>query len=130
MEHNNYKILAINFGSTSTKIAVYAGEEKLLEHGFLHSCEDMEGVSTMEENAAMRKPLILDFLTHHGHSLESFDAVVGRGGDLLRQLHRPAHAEAEPGRLGQHHLHPWASRSARVSRMPRMCSMMSSVTRS
>ena len=48
MEHNNYKILAINFGSTSTKIAVYAGEEKLLEHGFLHSCEDMEGVSTME----------------------------------------------------------------------------------
>ena len=80
MEHNNYKILAINFGSTSTKIAVYAGEEKLLEHGFLHSCEDMEGVSTMEENAAMRKPLILDFLTHHGHSLESFDAVVGRGG--------------------------------------------------
>lgn len=34
----------------------------------------------MEENAAMRKPLILDFLTHHGHSLESFDAVVGRGG--------------------------------------------------
>ena len=32
MEHNNYKILAINFGSTSTKIAVYAGEEKLLEH--------------------------------------------------------------------------------------------------
>lgn len=80
MEHNNYKILAINFGSTSTKIAVYAGEEKLLEHGFLHSCEDMEGVSTMEENAAMRKPLILDFLTHHGHTLESFDAVVGRGG--------------------------------------------------
>ena len=80
MEHNNYKILAINFGSTSTKIAVYAGEEKLLEHGFLHSCEDMEGISTMEENAAMRKPLILDFLTHHGHTLESFDAVVGRGG--------------------------------------------------
>lgn len=84
-EHNDYKILALNFGSTSTKIAVYLGDQKLLEHSFLHSRNDMEGIHTMEENASMRKPLILDYLADHGCTLESLDAVVGRGG-LVRPI--------------------------------------------
>ncbi len=79
-EHNDYKLLVLNFGSISTKIAVYEGTQKLLEHAFLHSREEMEGIHSMEENAAMRKPLILDYLSSRGHALESFDAVVGRGG--------------------------------------------------
>lgn len=81
----DFKILAMNFGSTSTKIAVYEGETMLLEHAFRHSPEEMKGVSTMEENAAMRKPLMLQYLRENGHALESFDAVVGRGG-LVRPI--------------------------------------------
>ena len=75
----------MNFGSTSTKIAVYEGETIVLEHAFRHSPEEMKGVNSMEENAAMRKPLMLDYLTQHGHALEGFDAVVGRGG-LVRPI--------------------------------------------
>ena len=52
-----YKILAMNFGSTSTKVAVYEGDTRLLQKVFHHSPEDLEGVSSMEDNAALRKPL-------------------------------------------------------------------------
>lgn len=79
-EHKDYKILALNFGSTSTKIAVYEGNQKMLEHAFRHMQEEMNGVHTMEENAAMRKPLILSYLKENGYTPESFDAIVGRGG--------------------------------------------------
>lgn len=79
-EHKDYEILALNFGSTSTKIAVYEGNQKMLEHAFRHTQEEMNGVHTMEENAAMRKPLILSYLKENGYTPESFDAIVGRGG--------------------------------------------------
>ncbi len=81
----NHRILAINFGSTSTKIAVYEGEKRLLVHTFNHSHKDMEGVHNMEENATMRKPLVLEYLKKHGFDLIKFDAVVGRGG-LVRPI--------------------------------------------
>ena len=44
-----YKILAMNFGSTSTKVAVYEGDTRLLQKVFHHSPEDLEGVSSMED---------------------------------------------------------------------------------
>lgn len=84
-EHKEHKILALNFGSTSTKIAVYEGERKRLEHTFHHSGEEMARAVTMEQNASVRKPLILSHLVANGHTLESFDAVVGRGG-LVRPI--------------------------------------------
>ena len=52
-----YKILAMNFGSTSTKVAAYEGDTQLLQKVFHHSPEDLQGVSSMEDNAALRKPL-------------------------------------------------------------------------
>ena len=47
-----YKILAMNFGSTSTKVAAYEGDTQLLQKVFHHSPEDLQGVSSMEDNAA------------------------------------------------------------------------------
>ncbi len=35
-----YKILAMNFGSTSTKVAAYEGDTQLLQKVFHHSPED------------------------------------------------------------------------------------------
>lgn len=80
-----YKVLAMNFGSTSTKVAVYEGDTCLLQQVFHHSPKDLEGVSSMEENAALRKPLILSYLAQQGVNMEEFDAIVGRGG-LVRPL--------------------------------------------
>ena len=80
-----YKILAMNFGSTSTKVAAYEGDTQLLQKVFHHSPEDLQGVSSMEDNAALRKPLILNYLKEQGVDLKEFDAIVGRGG-LVRPL--------------------------------------------
>ncbi len=81
----DFRVLAMNFGSTSTKVAVYEGDTCLCVKVFQHNPEDMLGFTTMEENAAFRKPLILEYLQEEGFPLEEFDAIVGRGG-LVRPL--------------------------------------------
>ena len=45
-----FAILAINTGSTSTKIAVYHDEEVVLEHTLSHSAEDIARFATTEEH--------------------------------------------------------------------------------
>lgn len=81
----NYKVLAMNFGSTSTKIAGYEGDTCLFTKTVRHNAEDMTGIVTMEDNAAFRKPFIIEALREEGIELSAFDAVVGRGG-LVRPV--------------------------------------------
>ena len=80
-----FRILALNLGSTSTKLAVYDGETPVLEQVLRHSAEEMAGVSDMAANAAFRKPLIMDFLQKSGVDIRSLNAVVGRGG-MMRPI--------------------------------------------
>jgi len=58
----NYKVLAMNFGSTSTKVAVYEGDERTLSKTVQHNTGDMDGLVTMADNAAFRKPFIIEAL--------------------------------------------------------------------
>ncbi|MDD4074538.1 MAG: butyrate kinase [Eubacteriales bacterium] len=81
----SYKILALNLGSTSTKLAVFEGGEQKMEQVLRHTQEEMGAIKTMADNAAFRKPLILAFLKENNVDLKSFDAVVGRGG-LMRPI--------------------------------------------
>ncbi len=81
----DFRVLTMNFGSTSTKVAVYEGDICLCVQVFQHDPQDMTGISTMEENAKFRKPFILNYLKEQNFSIEDFDAVVGRGG-LVRPL--------------------------------------------
>lgn len=80
-----YKVLAMNFGSTSTKVAVYNGDAEILQKVFRHTPEEMKGVKTMEDNARFRKPLILASLQEEGIDMRELDAIVGRGG-LVRPI--------------------------------------------
>lgn len=89
-----YKILALNLGSTSTKLAVYEGEEQKLEQVLRHSQEEMGAIKTMADNAAFRKPLILSFLKENGVELKEFDAIVGRGG-LMKPIPSGTYAVSE-----------------------------------
>lgn len=78
----NEKILVINPGSTSTKIAVYQGEEQQWVESISHSLEELKAYATIYDQLDMRKSLITACLTKHGDSIESLGAVVGRGGAL------------------------------------------------
>jgi len=82
---NRFKVLAINFGSTSTKVAVFEDDEEILLETFRHNPEDMKGLVSMEDNAQFRKPIIEEYLSSQGIDLHSFDVIVGRGG-LIRPV--------------------------------------------
>lgn len=75
-----HKVLAMNFGSTSTKVALYEGDRELMLHVFRHTPEEMAHISSMEDNAVFRKGVILAYLSEQGIDLAEVDAIVGRGG--------------------------------------------------
>jgi len=77
-------ILAINPGSTSTKIAVYEGELERFVEEIEHpvaELEPFEGQRVVSQYE-MRKEVILKVLAKHGMSVDDLDAVSGRGGLL------------------------------------------------
>ena len=78
----NYRILTINPGSTSTKIAVYDNEVQILVKGIEHRVEDLEKYERIQDQFEMRKNEVLQALTENDIKLESISAVVGRGGLL------------------------------------------------
>lgn len=73
-------ILAINPGSTSTKIAVYDGETKRFETTLNHSNEELAPFASIAEQFAFRRKTIVDNLTENGVTLAELDSVIGRGG--------------------------------------------------
>ena len=77
-----YTILAINPGSTSTKIAVYENETLTFKKSIRHSTDKINSFETIFDQYEFRKDAILNSLKEDNISLESFDAIVGRGGML------------------------------------------------
>ena len=78
------KILVINPGATSTKIAVFDEDQQLYKLGLDHSAEELNQFDRVIDQADYRKAAILDAITAAGYKLTDFDAVCGRGG-----LYRP-----------------------------------------
>ena len=72
-------ILAINPGSTSTKMAVYEDEKPLVLRNISHTQEELSQFDDVIEQHDYRKQLVLDELQRVGVPIE-FDAVIGRGG--------------------------------------------------
>ena len=78
----SYKILAINPGSTSTKVAFYIDKERVLAENAEHSLEALSEYNTIVDQLSFRKKAILDFLNKGNIEISSIDAFVGRGGIL------------------------------------------------
>jgi butyrate kinase len=78
------KILAINPGSTSTKIAVYENENRIFVTTFYHSPEALSHFPTILSQYDYRKDLIIDELKKE-NLFSDFAAIVGRGG-LLKPI--------------------------------------------
>lgn len=80
-----FKILTINPGSTSTKIAVYEDENLIHLHTIRHSSDELAGYEGIFDQYEFRKDLILKQLSDDHFDLNELSAVVGRGG-LMRPL--------------------------------------------
>ena len=78
-----YKVLTINPGSTSTKIALFQGEKCLFSKNVSHDAAELAKFRTIPDQLPYRRDTILALLGEAGISLEDVDVFVGRGGGLL-----------------------------------------------
>ena len=84
------KILVLNPGSTSTKIAVFDGEMPLFTESLTHSAEDLAPFDRVVEQYDFRRRLVLDCLMRHDFNVRDLNAIVSRGG-LLAPIHAGAY---------------------------------------
>lgn len=102
------RILAINPGSTSTKIAVFHGSKELFLKNIKHSSEDLAGFKVITDQYEFRKNIILEELKSAGIDINELKAVVGRGGLVkpipsgIYEVNEPMKADLRKGLLGQH----------------------------
>lgn len=79
------KLLIINPGGTSTKIAVYEDEKELIKKSIVHTAEELKPFPHVFDEFEYRKNLIVNTVESEGISLSELSAVVGRGG-LVRPV--------------------------------------------
>ncbi len=85
MNNDEIRILAINPGSTSTKIAVYVGTNPVFIQTIRHTAEELAPFKVITEQFAFRKNIILRELHAADIRLDLIRVVMGRGG-LLRPV--------------------------------------------
>lgn len=103
-----YKILAINPGSTSTKIAIFDDHKNIFKKNIKHSTEDLWGYEKIADQFEFRKNIILQELTLAKIDISSINCVVGRGG-LVKPIESGVYEvnnallnDLRKGILGQH----------------------------
>ncbi len=79
------KVLILNPGATSTKIAVYDGENEEFAESISHSQEELAGFSRILDQLPLRESLVRGALSRAGYSARDFAAVCSRGG-LIRHI--------------------------------------------
>ena len=76
----SYLQLIINPGSTSTKLALYDGDQKLLQTSIDHKPEELLRFERIGDQVPFRLGLIRDFMKQNQIKGEELSSVVGRGG--------------------------------------------------
>jgi len=97
-----FNILAINPGSTSTKIAVYKNNKSIFLKNIKHSTEDLKGFTKVADQFEFRKDIILKELKEAEIDINSISAVVGRGG-LLKPIESGVYEVNEKMKVDIHH---------------------------
>lgn len=78
-----YKVFAINPGSTSTKIALFEGTDCLFSKNVSHDADTLGNYQSLSEQLPYRRDTILNLLAEADISISDVDVFVGRGGGLL-----------------------------------------------
>ncbi len=77
------RILVINTGSTSTKIAYFDAGERLFEQNISHNLEELAQYKSVMDQEEMRLDAIMNFLSSKGIALELIDLVMARCGLIV-----------------------------------------------
>lgn len=102
------RILAVNTGSTSTKIGYFVDGERVFEQNISHSAREISVYATVLEQLDMRRDAITDFLASKGITLDQIDIVMSRGGLItpiqtgVYEVNREMQAALREGKNGMH----------------------------
>lgn len=77
---HEFRVLAINPGSTSTKIACFDGARRIMEETLRHSVAELAQFPSINDQRDFRMKAVLAALDDHQIAPSSLSAVVGRGG--------------------------------------------------
>ena len=77
------EVLTINPGSTTTKIAVFRGENKLFGKNISHDPAELAEMGDIFGQMDYREKLIREVLAEEKYDIKNLDAVVGRGGMII-----------------------------------------------
>ena len=81
------RVLCINPGSTSTKVAAFADETELFSEDICHNKADLDACGGVQGQLALRRYAVAQAVDRHLGEVHTgeyrFDAVAGRGGLLL-----------------------------------------------
>jgi butyrate kinase len=103
-----FRILALNPGSTSTKLGVYEDAREKISDTLRHTSRELAEFPDIPAQGPFRRKIIAEFLAGAGISADSFDAVIGRGGLLkpvesgVFRVNRVMLTDLETGRYGNH----------------------------
>jgi butyrate kinase len=107
-ESSMEKLLVINPGSTSTKIAVFFDDEMQFEHDVDHPLDELKTFESVPAQKEYRKNAILQQLNARDFNLSELTVVVGRGGILkplsagVYQVNKALLDDAENSTYGEH----------------------------
>lgn len=78
MASGKHYILTINFGSTSTKLAVFEDEKEILRKDISHPRDYINSFATIRDQLGMRKEAVDTFLAENNFPLEKLTCIAAR----------------------------------------------------
>lgn len=109
MNMNKQKIVAINPGSTSTKIAVFLNEQMIAGETVVHDAAELARFADVSDQLEYRRDTILHFLQKRSIRLDDCAAFAGRGGGLVSceggvyEINEKMIEHASSGKYGGNH---------------------------
>ncbi|MCL2564461.1 MAG: butyrate kinase [Defluviitaleaceae bacterium] len=103
-----YKMLIINPGSTSTKIAVYENQAPLFEEKLAHSIEELAHFNKLADQLDFRREVLETALKGRNISFGELDGIVSRGGltrpveSGIYEINELMVSELKTGKYGEH----------------------------
>lgn len=76
------RVLVINPGSSSTKVAIFEGKEKVAQENLSHPAEELDRYESLMDQRELREKAIWEFLRNNGLTVDHLDAIAARGGIL------------------------------------------------
>lgn len=117
----NYKVLAVNPGSTSTKVGYFLNNDCQWKKTIQHTEEELKNYTTIQSQLPYRVELVEELCKEQGVDLaKDVDIFVGRGGGMVSvlggvyEINDALIHDCEVAKCGAHHPAQLASQMCRI----------------